>query len=150
MMLSKITHAGNIIIAGFIGMIFFMSFLVYSSINENIDMVSKNYYEEELVFQNKIDAKENALPFANDYAISQVEKQILLQLPQPLAANATSASVVFYCLANSKFDKTVILKANTTGLYTIDTKDFNKANYKVKVSIEANNKNYYKEMNLSL
>ena len=56
---SKLTHSGNVIMAGFGIMLLLMSFLVYKCIVQRTDMVSADYYEKELHFQENIDAKAN-------------------------------------------------------------------------------------------
>jgi nitrogen fixation protein FixH len=148
--MQKLTHSGNIIIAGFIGMILFMSVMVYLSIKQNFDMVSKNYYEEELQFQNKIDATQNAIPYDAAFKINQQNKNIALQIPESLAKDIKKAEVVFYCLSNSKLDKTIALQANATGLYAINAQAWEAAHYKVKISIATAQQDYYKELALSI
>jgi hypothetical protein len=61
-MLKKLTHSGNLIIAGFFLMLLFMSFLVYKCMLQRTDMVSANYYEKELNFQDNIEASKTVRP----------------------------------------------------------------------------------------
>lgn len=148
--MQKLTHSGNLIIAGFIGMILFMCVMVYLSVKQNFDMVSKNYYEEELQFQHKINATQNTMPYGAGFNIQLQNKNIVLQIPESLSKEIKNAEVVFYCMSNSKLDKTIALQANTTGLYVIEAAAWHKAVYKVKISITTKQQEYYKELALAI
>ena len=49
--------------AAFVGMIIF---LVFRTAHENIDLVTEDYYQQELAFQNKIDQTAAALQIGED------------------------------------------------------------------------------------
>ena len=46
---NKLTHSGNVIMAGFGIMLLLMSFLVYKCIMQRTDMVSADYYETQVI-----------------------------------------------------------------------------------------------------
>jgi hypothetical protein len=148
MQTSKLTHSGNILIAGFVIMILGMSTLVYLTLKEDVSMVSKNYYEQELIYDQKLKAMDNTLRYHQDFKISYKEQNIQLQIPQSLSQYIQEGKVHFYCPSNAAYDYTISIEASTNGVYSIPTAQLNGHRYIVKISFTSDGNQYYKEMNL--
>lgn len=148
--MNKFTHSGNIILLVFGIMLVLMSFLVYKSMQEDVQMTSDNYYEQELKFQETIDAKHNADQYGEKFSIIHQDHSLLLEIPSELNEEAENVQVVFYCISNNRNDQVIKLERNTTGKYTIPTDSWNRCNYKAKISFEAENKKFYKELPVSI
>ncbi len=140
------THTGNLLIAGFIGMLIMMSVLIYLCVKQDFSLVSKDYYEQELVYQQKIDATKNA----GDLAISldKADGTILLHIPDELSSQITNGKVHFYCPANDKLDRVKTISSSADGVYRFEAKDLSNTAYIVKLSFDAKGKSYYKELPL--
>ena len=52
---------GHYIVIGFIGFVILILFMVFRSYQHNNDLVSEDYYAEEIAFQDVIDKKSNFL-----------------------------------------------------------------------------------------
>ena len=146
-MANKFTHSGNLIIAGFCCMIVAMSFLVYQCTRQQTDMVSTDYYQQELKFQDNIDAKSNAAAY--QFKITTSGSNIGVVIPPELAAQMQKASIRFYCPADSRQDKLVPLVAGD-GNYTINAVTWKHIRYIAKISLVSNGKVYYKEIPVNL
>jgi hypothetical protein len=142
-MLKKFTHSGNLIIAGFFLMLMFMSFLVYKSILQRTDMVSANYYEQELNFQDNIDARQNSEAY--QFGVDVKDGGVELKIPAQLAAAMKDATISFYCAADSRQDKMLKLAAGS-GVFSISTKGWKHMCYIAKISFVSSGKTYYKEV----
>ncbi len=145
--MKKISHPGNIILMGFGGMVLFMCYLVYQCTQNPSVMVSNNYYEQELKFQDLIDAKTNTLPFTDSLIMNKESHQITFQIPLSINKEITKASVQLYNRADDKKDRTINLAKNEQGIYALNTIDWGKGNYELKLSIQTGTKQYYKEFN---
>lgn len=145
MSISKIFHAGNVLLAGFGGMLIMMSILVYLSIKQDITMVSNNYYEQELQYQHQIDARANTLSYRNDFSLTTSEDSIVLQLPEQLSQVMSQGKVHFYCPSNPKLDRVQAL-APGNGIYHFDRSAVPADNYVVKISFTSGDKDYYHEL----
>lgn len=145
----KLTHSGNILLIGFGGMLIMMSVLVYLSVKQEIPMVSKNYYEQELVYQQRLDAMNNTNTYDRQFHIAQEDNIINLQLPTELSRNISEGTVYFYCPAQESMDRQVPLPAQADGKYTFDRHNLPGAAYVVKISFRANGRDYYKELKLN-
>lgn len=148
MSISKLRHPGNILLAGFGLMLLLMSGLVYLSIKQDIPLVSKQYYEQELVYQQKIDASHNAAAYGTAFHIDLKDDQLQLTLPQKLAQQVTQSKAWFYCPANAEMDRSVTLQPSQNGQYVFRRNEFPGKGYLLKLSFTANGKSYYKEFNL--
>lgn len=111
-------------------------------------MVSKNYYEQELVFQNKLDAMDNATSYDSLFSLAQSGTNVVLQIPAVLSKNISEGSVHFYCPSNEQLDYKENIKATVTGTYLFDKNTIQGTGYLVKVSFHSSNKDYYKEFKL--
>lgn len=148
--MKKLTHSGNIILIGFGMMLIFMSVLVYKAMQQDIQVVGNNYYQEEMDFTNRLQARDNTAPYENKIDLKLSAATITLQIPQELAVQLQTGKVVFFCTSEQKYDTTVALTNNTSGNYTFNTTGWKKTGYTAKISFTSANKNYYKEIPLAL
>jgi len=83
----KINWGTGIVLAfiGFIGFILF--FVVKMSVDHsaNHDLVTEEYYKEELDYQNEIDAETNANNLTSKLEVRKTPEGLLLQFPEKFA-----------------------------------------------------------------
>ena len=84
-----------------------MFYLVYQSLHTNFELVSKDYYQDELVYQQVIDATKNTNDLSSKASITQKGDEIHLQLPSEMVNQSISGQVYFYCASDSKKDRTI-------------------------------------------
>ncbi|MBP6625315.1 MAG: FixH family protein [Chitinophagaceae bacterium] len=142
-------HAGNIILVGFGGMVLFMSWLVFRCTQNPSMMVSQNYYEQELVYQDLIDAKMNAQSSNDKILFEKTDHDVVLSLQGDMKLAMTSANLQVYNKADDSKDKLVKLEKNDLGVYSVSTKDWSRGNYILKLMVYTKDKNYYQEFNFS-
>ena len=146
----KLTHPGNILLTGFGALLIMMSVLVYLSVKQKIPMVSQNYYEQELKYQDKLDAMNNTNGYDNLFKVQIEADHITLQLPSALSSSLQDGSAYFYCSSNEAMDHKDTLQANTDGTYVFDSKVLQAKRYVLKISFTADGKAYYKEIPVAL
>ncbi|MFZ1530015.1 MAG: FixH family protein [Ferruginibacter sp.] len=149
-MTKKIFHSGNLVLVGFGGMVIFMSVLVYMCMQNGHDLVSKNYYEQEANHGKIVAAASNANAFGDSFSVKESGQKIQLQVPASLSNSMESGKVIFFCIPDSRLDKTVALEKNEKGFYEIDASNWQRTRYKAQVSLVKEGKEYYKEMELTL
>lgn len=140
---------GNKLVLVFIAFGSFIGVLVYKSMHSSFDLVSKDYYKDELRYQEKIDAQNNAAQFAK-VAISQTNQYVTIQFPKEFADKAVTGEAHFYCSTNAANDKKIKLMLDTTATQILNINSFAKTNYQVKLSWVVNDTNYYTEKNLTI
>lgn len=124
----------------FAGMIIFM---VVKSFQQNFDLVSDNYYEDELVYQERIDAESNAASFSNGIIFTMSPDSVILSMPADGMTGFKSGTIVFYRASDAKLDVKKDLIIDSLGHQLFDRKQFVGGNYEVKLSWEASGKNYF-------
>ena len=142
---------GHKLLIAFIVFGFLMFYLVYQSLHTNFELVSKDYYKDELAYQEVIDATKNANDLVSKTNVYQKGTAVYLQLPSELANQSIAGKAYFYCPADSKKDRTISLAPDGTGLQAIAIgKEIAIGAYQVKISWTANDKKYYQDSYLQV
>lgn len=131
----------TILYLSFVGLILTLVFLAYG---HKVELVSKDYYAQELKYQDKIDAINNAN--ALDKSIShQVNKNaIALEINPELLTPDFSGTVYFFRPSDSEKDKQVKMVFNENK-QVIPTLELIRGAYKMQLTWTSGNKNYFKE-----
>ena len=123
-----------------------MGTLVYMSLNTEFELVSKDYYKDELAYQEVIDASRNANSLASRLSLAQNDKQVVLQLPEEMTGKTVSGEVHFYCPSDASKDRKIALETDTQGKQVFEVgKAVVPAGYKVRVKWVEGDKTYYNE-----
>lgn len=117
--------------------------------HQNFELVSKDYYSDELHYQDKIDGMHNANKIGT-VILKQNEANVSIQLPKEVQGLSLKGQALFYCTVNSTNDRTIPLQVNDEGLMLIDKSRLAKASYKVKLNWQIGKDQYYTEQNLSV
>ncbi|GEO12173.1 FixH family protein [Segetibacter aerophilus] len=138
---------GTKILLVFVAFALLMSSLVYMCMKQNFELVSKDYYKDELRYQDKIDGMNNVNKIGNVVILKDGDK-VSIQLPKEVQGLALKGEAFFYCTTNSKNDRNIPLEINDEGLMLIDKTKLAKAYYTVKLNWQIGNDQYYTEQNL--
>ena len=134
----------RIVVAFGLGVAFIL-FLVWKTMQVDIEMVESNYYEKEMAFNGKLQATANANALPTKVSVVKQDQQILLKIDSTTAAAITKAEVHFYNPASEKSDRKLNLIASNNGVYVFPVAQFNKGKYIAKISFTSAGKNYYAE-----
>jgi hypothetical protein len=140
---------GNKLVLVFIGFAALMGTLVYNCMKQNFELVSKDYYNDELKYQDKIDGTNNANKLSA-VSFSQTAGEIKIKLPEELNGSVTSAEAWFYCATDSKNDRRIKLDVNDKGLMTVEKTKLASTNYLVKLNWQVGDKKYYNEQSITV
>ena len=135
---------GNKLILVFILFAVLMSVLVYKSVNTRYDLVSKDYYKDELRYQDKIDGMANAAN-VSDVTVSQDSNNVIVDFPKELNGYKTEGEAWFYCATDDVKDKKIVLQVDSNGRQTFPKNQLSKTNYLLKLSWKIGNSNYFAE-----
>jgi hypothetical protein len=127
----------------FAGMIIY---LVYQSMHTRYDLVSKDYYKEELQYQQIIESTNRANRLSSQPAFRQTNNTITLQLPYEMTNTAVTGNLWFYSADNAAKDKKIVLQVNEAGAQNISSNELIPGNYTAKINWQANNQTYYSEL----
>ncbi|WP_108801897.1 FixH family protein [Aquimarina sp. Aq107] len=98
---------GTSIVLVFIG---FISFILFFVIRMNTDkkyehdLVTEDYYKQELAFQQEINAEKNAKALKNNIVIEKVSEGLLIKFPEDINVENLSGTISLYRPSNKKLD----------------------------------------------
>jgi len=138
---------GNKLVVVFILFALLMGTLVYKAVNTKFELVSKDYYKDELRYQEKLDGAANAAN-AGNIIISQDAEAIYLKLPETIQGNAR-ADAWFYCKTNAAHDQRFRVNIEK-GNYIFDRSKFAKDDYELKLQFTVEGKQYYYSIPVSI
>ncbi len=136
---------GNKLLVTFIVFGTGMSYLVYRSVTTNFELVDKDYYKNELRYQEVIDGTNRANDLSAAVKLEQSDSGIVLQWPEEMKDQIISGTLHFYCAYDGKKDKKFIVSKDTDGMQLLDARQITPGNYTVKINWKVNGKEYYTE-----
>lgn len=119
----------TLLYVGFVAMILT---LVFKASGEKVDLVTKDYYAQELKHQGKMDATSRVLPIKDQIHVNVSNEFLTIQLP--LSAMPDSGNVNIYRPSDSAQDKTFKLDMDANGSQSMSTKGWMMGYYKVNIS----------------
>lgn len=142
-MLKKITWMHGVVfaLAGFIIFILSMIFL-FTKDWQNAELVSDNYYEEELAYQEVIDAKTNADNLPEKPVYIQSSEGIRLQFPQSHSVEGKRVNCHLFRTNDAKLDVRKDLFLDATHQLLIPAKVLVPGSYTLKIKWESQGKYY--------
>jgi nitrogen fixation protein FixH len=133
-------------VAAFCGVV---TFIVWS-VHQNQDLVSSDYYEDEILFQNKLDALNRTLPFGKDVSITAIKDQqsIAVKIPQSHARLGPTGAIHFYRPSAAGLDFTIPLSIGQDGMQLVSQKQLKSGLWKVRIEWEVDSKQYLFEKSM--
>lgn len=131
----KIAGAYLVFVAGIV-------FLVYKSSTQKVDLVTSNYYEQELMYQHKIDEAARAATLTGGLVCEITDGKLSVVLPNEMASAKVDAEVLLYCPSDSKKDISRNMQTGS-GRLEMDIPREYKGQFEVKVNWQAEGKAYF-------
>lgn len=129
----------------YVGFVALILTLVITSMHNKEDLVSKDYYQQELRYEDRINAikNTNALDYAINYKVEG--NKVELKYPEQLMAPEVKGEIFFFRPSDAEKDFKVAMNPGKDGLQVIDGKKLTHGSYKMELSWQAGGKNFYKE-----
>ena len=139
----KINWGTGIVIA-FIGFIaFIMYFVVSMNINDKYehDLVTEEYYKEELAYQNDIDKLNNSKTLETDITYDRTEEGLVIKFPKHLDIEKITGKVFLYRPSNKQLDFETQISLSKPHLLIPD-KRLVDGRWNIKIDWQYNGKSY--------
>ncbi len=124
--------------------------LVIMACAQRGDLVSDNYYEEELKFQTQLDRANSAARLGSTASMTyQPERRlILVALPADQAQRQPRGTITFYRPSAAGLDRKVPLKLDSAGRQSIDSTGLQVGPWQVRVAWTAGEQDFFIERKL--
>lgn len=140
-------HKLTIIILVFVS---WMGYMVYRCATTDFQLVEKEYYKNELRYQQVIDGTRRANGLSSNATVTLQKDKVVVKFPCEMKNKPVKGSLWFYCPYNAALDKRMSLQLNANGEQVLDAAVFQPASYTVKIEWTCNDVSYFKEEKLSL
>ena len=140
------------IVAVFVLFALYIGSMVYQAMQTDVNLVSDDYYPQELVHQQRMDAvaRTAALPVPIEITHSDASRRLSLQLPAALAGQAVHGQVHFFRPSNQALDFTLPLKPAADLQQLVNTSKMAPGHWRVQLNFTAGGQAYFLEQDLTL
>ena len=135
---------GKWIVVSFILFAIFIGTLVTVCVREDVNLVSKDYYKEELAYQDQIQRLNNTEKLLQKPIVKVIDNN-LLQVEFMQAQEIQSGELKLFCPSNPKMDKNFKLNTSQDGSQLIELSGLQSGMYKAKLLWTMNGEEFYIE-----
>lgn len=131
-------------IIGFVVLI--MTMVMISVRMDGIELVTENYYEEEIRYQDRIDESNSASALDREVISYDTQSKIIeLDLP-----NGTKGSLQLFRPSDSSLDQKIIVEVTHSGITQIPLKELKAGFWKVQLNWSENGIDHYQEKKITI
>lgn len=127
-----------------------ISVLVYLCMRTPVDLVSTDYYKDELAYQQVIDAVKRTNSLSGGVVLREEGRRISLQLPAEMKNVAVEGAVSFYCPSDMAKDRKVVLAPDAVAHQEIDASGIEPGRYSVRVRWTSGGVLYFNEQSINI
>jgi tRNA/tmRNA/rRNA uracil-C5-methylase (TrmA/RlmC/RlmD family) len=133
----------------YLGFVALIVTLVYKSMQQDFDLVSTDYYNEELKYQDVIDASRNQATLSSPVVISQRAEEVVMQFPTEFRQANITGTAQFYSKIDADWDKKFEIRI-IDGICRIPTTTLAATTYQIKLKWWLDEKPYYQETEIKI
>lgn len=135
-------------------MILFMGYIaqfVYQAMNQDIGLVSKDYYQQEIRYQDRIESTKRTQVLGDVQLNYNVEsKYILLQMPSTYKGKNLSGAITLFRPSDDSLDKEIPLRLGRDQSQLLETQRLENGLWKVRVNFTDGQATYYTEKTIQI
>lgn len=117
--MKKINWGTSIVIAFALFISFILYFVIKTSTDATYeyDLVAKDYYKDELEYQQRIDKLNNAKKLVTNISINKNSKGIVINFPKEISESEIKGTIYLYRPSNEVLDKTLVITPTNHSQY---------------------------------
>jgi nitrogen fixation protein FixH len=119
--------------------------MVRISMNREVDLVSDDYYQQELRHQDQIESERRSNNLSEHPNIGVTSDEVSLTMPKSFPPDSTSGTLTFYRPADRHRDFIVKLRLDSTNTQLVSTSSLQKGLWRLKVRWAHHRQEYYHE-----
>ena len=135
----------------FISIVLFMIISIILAVifmNQRVDLVTNNYYEKTLTYQNQIDIYKRTAELKDKVSFNYAHDELNLSFPGSFLQQVRNGKLYFYRPSDSRKDFTLPIQLNNEGSQTVSTAKIDKGYWKVEILWTMNNEDYKMEKSI--
>ncbi|MBS1614849.1 MAG: FixH family protein [Bacteroidetes bacterium] len=141
---------GTRILLLYVGFVALIGLLVWKSMHTKVNLVTEDYYAQELVFQKKLDAERASSLLAQKPVVSLTPKEIIIFFPPGFSGKNIEGHLQLYFAPDAALDRQFEHLQAHDGQISIPRKYIAQLKYTAKLSWTCEGTTYYQEYPLNL
>ncbi|WP_276495920.1 FixH family protein [Pontibacter litorisediminis] len=139
------------IVAAMVCFMGYIAMFVYRAMQQDVGLVSKDYYEQEIQYQDQIERVKRTQALGDVMLQYRAEdKTVLLQLPATYQGKSLNGTITLFRPSNDKLDKQIPLQLGRDQSQLLEVADLESGLWKVRVSFSADGEDYYSEKTIQV
>jgi hypothetical protein len=135
---------GKWIVVAFVAFAIFIGTLVTVCVRQDISLVSKEYYKEELAYQGQIQRIQNTRELKEKPIMEKIDAKTL-ELRFDLKSNVQKGKLLFFCPSNPHMDKSFDLDLSKANVQLVNIASLQKGMYRAKLFWTVEGKEFFVE-----
>lgn len=131
------------------GFVVMMVALVVASSRQNVDLVSNDYYVDEIKYQGVLDASKNEAGLSGSISVHADSGKVVIEFPAEFDKSIIKGNVVFYAANNKDWDRDMGISVNDNRMI-VPRSSLQRALYQLKVTYSVDGKDYYYQTQIDL
>ena len=131
----------------YLGFVVGILFLVYKANGEKYDLVTEDYYEESLTYQNIVDQKTNVAQLSAPLQVKHSADVVTIELPAEFKGKKSTGELYLYRASNAAQDIRLPLSIEGTDVRVALPKPVSGA-YELKLAWKSEDRNYFHEQRI--
>lgn len=129
----------------YIGFVALIVIMITMSMRQKVELVSADYYDRELVFQDKIDEMNNANALSERISHSITDDSFQIVFPTQFKTSVVEGEILFFRPSDASKDFKSKIQLDGESKQVIDRKNLSKGMYKMQISWNVNGIPYFVE-----
>ena len=123
-----------------------VAFVIYTRY-QTVNLVSDDYYQQELIYQQQIDRIKRTDSLVNPvrWSHDEVQKLLTLHFSPELEIEQIQGQILFFRPSDAQQDKLIAINLTSDGSQTISTKQLKPGYWKLKIFWQLGGEDFYKE-----
>lgn len=134
---------GTGIVVSFVLFCSFIIYIVVQAFQLDVDLVSENYYKDELNYQQRINDRANLESSGLSVKTNQTAELLAFSFPSDF--KGAQGEIHFYHPSREIFDKHFVLALDSENVQNVRKSELVKGRYKIKMNWTAGGKSYFQE-----
>ena len=136
---------GTKIIILYSGFVIIVLVSVFFAMTQRVDLVTDNYYEKEIKYQEQIDKLQRTKALKEKTIIILEENKIRIKFPITPEKNNPKDFILLYRPSDPSKDINIIISADSFGFQSVSTEKLAKGFWKIKLNWTSNGVEFYDE-----
>jgi hypothetical protein len=139
---------GKSIVVSFVLFAAFIGAIVTICVKQDVNLVSADYYKDEIAFQQQIERKRNTEALAEKPQVAIINNQLLIHFPQNVSVE--SGYVKLFRPSSSDLDQNFMLSSSGDSLRIFELSRTEAGAYRIKMNWTMQGKEYYLEKTITI